>query len=630
MQRLTRENPDLAGITAQLSTTPQSVVFFIGAGLSQPLGFPLWDAMLLDLIDHGIRVSRLSADAAQEAMALVEEHDYLACGQVLRDNMGERVDDRLRTIFSKPLPAELSAYDFVIRLPCAGFITTNYDAAIETAFVRHHGKDLTPELRQRSLRGRSLGQVPFLIKLHGDVRRDVFYLSQSDYDGLADDVRVRSSMDRLFGTYTVVFLGFGLADRDIDIALGKLVSEVGSGVRRHVALLPATLRPGAQRWLEDHRGVNVVRYDPADNHAAVSQVVAEWALHDSQRPGQAPMLHNGDDCGRLLRDHPDLVIPDMTIAVRLAVGWLEALPNRWGPGPMDDPRATNIAEGLIALSMADGVATHDVEIAQALGALIEFQDGATGGFVSAALGKPNVETHALAMLALHQWQAQFPTAKNALDAAADWLPRSERGWGRCTDNDDTRVIPSSFAFAALLRTNAFPTDAWRRFADDLLDAAAIDYVLGSQGRSRCAASWLLWLLGDLHASRHWTPREDALTDLALDIATQTPDSLANETEFYATVLPGSDKRTLLPWLHSTAPAIALGCLPWIKRDERAQRGLGTAVAALLVQAHGSQDGRFVDPDLEHDDGRATTFHSMFSVWALARCIGVLGPEGPES
>ncbi len=125
-------HPDLERVRALAATDPRELVFFVGAGLSVPLGFPDLGGMLSEAIQYGCLTSRLSDTEAELAASALAAARYLECGEILQRLLGARLTQFLSDRFSiSRLPADLHAYEFLVRVPCAGFITTNYDAALD-------------------------------------------------------------------------------------------------------------------------------------------------------------------------------------------------------------------------------------------------------------------------------------------------------------------------------------------------------------------------------------------------------------------------------------------------------------------------------------------------------------------
>ena len=110
-------NPDIARVVSSLLGQAPPVVFFIGAGLSRTLGLPGWRDLLAGAADYGVAIGRLDGDDRTTISGLLANGEYLRCGTYLREKLGIRLDSYLRDLFDSPLPSDLGAYEYLIRLP---------------------------------------------------------------------------------------------------------------------------------------------------------------------------------------------------------------------------------------------------------------------------------------------------------------------------------------------------------------------------------------------------------------------------------------------------------------------------------------------------------------------------------
>ncbi|MBA4855357.1 SIR2 family protein [Nocardia farcinica] len=622
------DHPDIARVSEHLRTGDRPVVFFVGAGLSRPLGFPSWHELMDRLISYGCRVNRLDSTEAATAQRLLHQADYLPCGDYLRAKMGTRVDQHLCEIFGRPLPPDLGSYEYLVRLPCAGFVTTNYDGALEAAYAKHFREPLVGLIPDDiTMLGTLADRRPFLIKLHGDVARRRFVLGGEDYARIEQNEVLSRFIYSLFFNYELVFLGYGLADRDILLPLQLLGRDYAGQGPRHVAMLPTDTDHRVRMRLEDEFGIDIALYDTArDGHRPVAEVVAQWFLEFVQHTNAPPVRESPVDYAALLQQHPKLLLPEQRSLCESGLRWLLELPVHWGTTADTEARPANIAEGLLALAATKISIGHGIRPADEVGALLTFQN-AEGAFVSPTIQTTNTHTHALAMMALGLWSDLHDGVPAALDRAVDWLHAGVRvdepGWSRFPGDDHVSVVSSLHAFAALLRTDAFPADLWRAFHDRLIACGAVRHGLRTSGTpSPVAAGWLLWLLGQIRDRGLHSARDDQLVGTALTQLSDPRLSLHSEHEAFA--YRTEDGRTgWLSWHHPPAAAVVLGALAWFDSDHRAAAGLlGRALAALVQQAEDSARGQ--GPVTDNLGGARFTFPTMYAVWALGESLQRFG------
>ncbi|HEY5029687.1 MAG TPA: SIR2 family protein [Candidatus Angelobacter sp.] len=625
-------HPDLVEVQRELCSANKPVVFFVGAGLSKGLGYPLWHELLRELIHYGSQVERLTDKDVQEAEELVGRGDYLTCGSLLRDHLQSRVEARLWERFSPDtLPQVLGPYEKLVRLPCAGFVTTNYDAALETAYSKIQKKPLMTFLSKDE---RALGAItqstPFLLKLHGDATRRSFVLSSSDYEELLQNASLQRFLYSIFFSYKIVFLGYGLSDNDILIPLKQLTRDFYGGSRRHVAIVPEGKYLKTQRdLLENQACVNIVSYPLSADHHSVDSIIMNWVLATEEANNKEFALNGAENCTDLLKRHGAIIIPYLRNTALRLYEWLVALPNRWGPSPGSGPRAANIAEGLLAMSAAARVIGIRFEHKDLLSQLLSFSD-LSGSFISKSLGTAQVQTHSLSMFALSKYAFGNADLMTASHKAGDWLLRNtaadELGWGRFGQSSAARSIPSCWAFAALLSVKRFPESTWKKFRQALLQAKALDYVVGEKGKSCTSAAWLLWLLSQIRSAGYWSTDEENLMHLALSQLSDPKMLYLDEVERYQIEGDGAGVRhgIWVSWTHASAPAVILGCLPWINEDpERTWFSLGKAIATVMQQASEGGDGHLKDATLEREGTPPLVFQSLYGLWALSECIEVV-------
>ncbi len=129
-------------------------------------------------------------------------------------------------------------YDLT-HIPFRGYITTNYDTCIETAYAetqhRHLCKFYKPSLSQAVDACRK--KQPFILKLYGDLDDvDSIKLGHRSLTGLyAEDVR--EQLQQLFSEAPAIFIGFDDTDGDLTV-LRSFVKEGSIVYQRHPKRVP--------------------------------------------------------------------------------------------------------------------------------------------------------------------------------------------------------------------------------------------------------------------------------------------------------------------------------------------------------------------------------------------------------
>jgi hypothetical protein len=188
------------------------LVFFVGAGLSTLSEYPQWWE-LVDKYYYELYGKRKGRNYTSD--------DYLKIPQIFYDVKGETAYDAiLEDVFSIVKTPNSIHYKLVAMNP-VHIITTNYDDLIEkTCWQR--GKYYSLISAEEDVANASSSR--YLLKAHGDFNRGFkgknIVLKESDYINYDLSFPLISNlMKTLMATHTIVFIGYGLNDYNINILL---------------------------------------------------------------------------------------------------------------------------------------------------------------------------------------------------------------------------------------------------------------------------------------------------------------------------------------------------------------------------------------------------------------------------
>lgn len=194
-----------------------NVVPFIGAGLSQPGGFPTWK-------DHLRQQGRTAGLPLADVEAMLAAGDYEGIVHAIEDRRGQPVfRQELRDAFARN--GTIPPADYLIaELFFDTLITTNYDRLLEQAFDVGGGRPVQVLTPATILTPPDAESVTIL-KLHGDIAAPGgCILSRNDYsaaygNGAIDpSLPIPQALDYYFRNSSLLFLGCSLnQDRTVQV-----------------------------------------------------------------------------------------------------------------------------------------------------------------------------------------------------------------------------------------------------------------------------------------------------------------------------------------------------------------------------------------------------------------------------
>jgi SIR2-like domain len=252
-------------------------VLFVGSGLSAMAGYPSWS----QLIDRLVAEAKRVPSARTEGLEVIEARgDYLMLAEFARVTLGSwDYTEILKEELGRPIPPS-AAHRLIAATDYRGIITTNYDRLFEINIPQvRNWAPLTFTHEAVSLMGSTLFTPDmFLFKMHGDLGSpSSIVLSSRDYERLILlSPHVRVFLMSVFLNYRLLFVGYGPRDPDFNLILRELTLIFENHVPKHYALVP-----NAGSFETDHllrqMNIQLIGYDPADNHGEVLDVLQQLA-----------------------------------------------------------------------------------------------------------------------------------------------------------------------------------------------------------------------------------------------------------------------------------------------------------------------------------------------------------------
>lgn len=214
-----------------LAVRERSCVALVGSGVTSrclsksraPL--PGWADLLRRLVEWSSEQRLVNANDLRDLNELIEASEFLMVAQELRERLGDDALSRfVAEVFDPDAIVPSRIHELLSVIPFRGYMTTNYDNLLERAYTRVRKRQLERLLPNTTTSLELLlERNPFLLKLHGDLEiPSSIILAHRDYLRLASDANYQSLLDRLFSTFTVLMVGYGLTDLDIIQSLDRL------------------------------------------------------------------------------------------------------------------------------------------------------------------------------------------------------------------------------------------------------------------------------------------------------------------------------------------------------------------------------------------------------------------------
>ena len=264
---------------------PEKFVFFVGAGLSQPL-FPSWKILLREFVKCA-KEGDLAYDENELLEYIENGENYLDIADTCVSSMGSaRYRDIMEEVFDKNFSENdiPESYRCLMDLSPKTIITTNYDRIPDIAGKGRY-RIITNKNASEGARLLSTDKN-IVFKIHGDITdQSSIVLTTSEYQELINNnTKTNLLLSSLLSTKVLIFVGFSLSDPHIDAVLDNIKS-INNGISiSHYVLLNETSKFKISSF-ERKYGIKIISYDPTNSsHPEVVSFLRALNHETSEKP----------------------------------------------------------------------------------------------------------------------------------------------------------------------------------------------------------------------------------------------------------------------------------------------------------------------------------------------------------
>jgi hypothetical protein len=274
-------------------------ILFAGAGLSaqaatdEGVHLPTWIGLLQQVVewcnDHRIDLRVPTS----ELLELIERKRLLVVAQELQERLGDRLNACLSDILKSGRITPSESHLMIPESEWVAVLTSNYDSLIEGAYALRSKGVLPPVFSRRGI-GSALDALRnrrfFILKLHGDLNDPgSIILGDRDYGRLLYlDPGYRAYLETLFASYTVLFVGFGGDDPDLNAVTDRLSAVYERSIGQHYLLIPSDVfAPIERRRLLEDKRLDCITYEKDEKHSQVFEFLK--AVSYRSRPDTPPL-----------------------------------------------------------------------------------------------------------------------------------------------------------------------------------------------------------------------------------------------------------------------------------------------------------------------------------------------------
>ena len=249
------------------SFTKNQVHLFIGSGVSSASGIISWNDLLTEMKD--IIRDENSIYNGDDLESFLSSDDHLDIADLFKETLKDVAYYRfLRKHFRRQV--KLSAlHKAIAKLPVKTILTSNYDKLIELAFRSNNNIDPSVIIYPNQLGYIDESELR-IIKIHGDIDHpNSIILTRSDYANYSSryeefELQFKHSIN----DYTMLFIGFGLSDKNFRKIYDDARQFYDSGKRQAYALMVGTNSVERQLWEKD--GLTII---PLKKHTQIPSFI---------------------------------------------------------------------------------------------------------------------------------------------------------------------------------------------------------------------------------------------------------------------------------------------------------------------------------------------------------------------
>ena len=283
-------------------------ILFVGSGLSSQVlrsnnkCLPTWKSLLYEMLDWANENRTSFWNGAQDIKEMIDKDNLTVTAQELQEVIGNsNLGDFYKSVFRDKNVKPSQVHKVIPLLPFRGVITTNYDTLIEGAYSLVNEGVLPPIFTQKDLDDKNSflrNNDFFIFKMHGHIDRlDSIILGKKSYDDiLFRNATYRQFMETIFSVYTILFIGFGGIDDDLDNTFDKLSILYSRTLDKHYMLAAESKYnlTEKRRLLLDKR-IEIIEYEKDDSHSQVCAFLNELHRQIKRTESEIEVFSNDDN-----------------------------------------------------------------------------------------------------------------------------------------------------------------------------------------------------------------------------------------------------------------------------------------------------------------------------------------------
>ncbi|MCJ0600250.1 SIR2 family protein, partial [Enterococcus cecorum] len=234
-----------------------SLILFIGAGISANSNLPTWSKLIEELKkDLGLSDN--------------DNLDYLKIAQIYYDTFGQQAYlqkiEELFKIFPTPKPTNI--HDLILKIAPKHIITTNYDSLMEQAARK---KGLSYNVLAKDTDIPYVSSNRYIIKMHGDLQNKNIVLKESDYQDYEQNFPMISTLIKsLIMNSTILFIGYSLNDSTFN-AIYRMISNSLASHARHSYFYTPEYQKDLLVTYYKNKGIHVISNGHIDDHSHLGE-----------------------------------------------------------------------------------------------------------------------------------------------------------------------------------------------------------------------------------------------------------------------------------------------------------------------------------------------------------------------